>query len=231
MALISSVNSYQNSEGQKENSKQFPLPQQVRKYQHFPLSWDHQHGIGQLWDPSIPEGPWLPSRDEIPSRLLCEARTRVCSSLQEHKNFIFLHSKQTELYYFCSTCPESFATSRELIDIRNICSVSIFCLFTESTASRTSSVWMRNTDSRRNSHKRSHVRRYTSPLIAISSKLAEHNAVSFSCMETTERRRELPCAPTVWSNGNLNVEEGFAPPPIQLWYYSCEVIRYAQEER
>lgn len=46
-----------------------------------------------------------------------------------------------------------------------------------------------------------------------------------------ERRRELPCAPTVWSNGNLNLEEGFSPPSIQMWYYSCEVICYAQEKQ
>lgn len=48
MALISYVNSYLRNEGQKENSKEFPLLQQVGKFQHFPSSWDHQHGAGQL---------------------------------------------------------------------------------------------------------------------------------------------------------------------------------------
>lgn len=48
MALISYVNSYLRSEGQKENSVEFPLLQQVGKSQHFPSSWEHQEGVAQL---------------------------------------------------------------------------------------------------------------------------------------------------------------------------------------
>jgi len=47
-ALISYVNSHLHSEGQKENSKEFPLLQQVGKLEHFPSSWDDQQGAGQL---------------------------------------------------------------------------------------------------------------------------------------------------------------------------------------
>lgn len=39
-----------------------------------------------------------------------------------------------------------------------------------------------------------------------------------------ERSRELPCAPAMWSNGNLTLEAGFAPPPVQE-------ICFAQEKR
>lgn len=48
VALISYVNSYPHSEGQKENSVEFPLLKQVRKLQHFPSSWEHPQGAAQL---------------------------------------------------------------------------------------------------------------------------------------------------------------------------------------